>query len=366
MALVIVPVVLDRSGALTRKKIIASMPLSLDEIQALTDKARAEAALSVRRLEITAKSLKEKSNAQMVEVSRSREEIKRLGVEMATKVQSIGKLEAQTAELKADLDERSGQVSHLSSQLGAAEDLIEQKNEELHHLAKAHEEVSLISSGRQIEIAGRESEIERMSTDNSRLRAAVREIEDKLRISDDTTEHHLYALKTQTKRVADLEKKIEKMLSKLTDREEKLERRERELAQLRQERANAVPFAEAPGRSRVALAGSPGELDVNRQAAERDRLEVRLTALTRENKKLRAQNAADASPPPIAFGGAALREEIHQLAAQVVKLAANLDDPNSPIKKTLATRPALPGNAPGSTLSLAERVRALQKAASST
>ncbi len=58
-----------------------------------------------------------------------------------------------------------------------------------------------------------------------------------------------------------------------------------------------------------------------------------------------------------------LREQIHQLAAEVVNLTAKLDGPESPIRKALSMPPADDGGSTGSVLSLADRIRALQKAA---
>jgi len=58
---------------------------------------------------------------------------------------------------------------------------------------------------------------------------------------------------------------------------------------------------------------------------------------------------------------ARLREQMNELAAHVVNLAAKLDGPDSPIAKALA---AETGEGAGRTISLADRVRALQTATS--
>ena len=62
-----------------------------------------------------------------------------------------------------------------------------------------------------------------------------------------------------------------------------------------------------------------------------------------------------------------LREQINDLAAEVVSLTATLEGPDSPINKALAAAPAeaSPADGPHEKItSLADRVRALQKAAS--
>jgi hypothetical protein len=66
--------------------------------------------------------------------------------------------------------------------------------------------------------------------------------------------------------------------------------------------------------------------------------------------------------------GALLRERINDVAAEVVRLAANLEGTNSPIQKIIDQAPAARANGAqqnsddgGAPLSLADRVRALQR-----
>jgi hypothetical protein len=60
-----------------------------------------------------------------------------------------------------------------------------------------------------------------------------------------------------------------------------------------------------------------------------------------------------------ARSGAGLREQMNELAAEVVNLTMKLDGPDSPIAKALAGEGQQNGR-----VSLADRVRALQKAGS--
>ena len=81
LALMVAPAIWRRAVALTRKRIEASVPLSLTEIQADKDRMRAEFAMSTRRLEMSIKAFKEKAAAQIIEINRNREELKRLATE---------------------------------------------------------------------------------------------------------------------------------------------------------------------------------------------------------------------------------------------------------------------------------------------
>jgi chromosome segregation ATPase len=103
-------------------------------------------------------------------------------------------------------------------------------------------------------------------------------------------------------------------------------------------------------------------------AADRDLLEERLKLLTRENRKLKVDVAVHERTKSEEWSGerrqsAMLREQMNELAAEVVRLTAALEGPDSPIDKALG--PAGADNDPGKkAASLADKVRALQKAAS--
>ena len=81
LALMVAPAIWRRAVALTRKRIEASVPLTLAEIQADKDRMRAEFAMATRRLEINVKNFREKAAAQIVEINRNREELKQLMAE---------------------------------------------------------------------------------------------------------------------------------------------------------------------------------------------------------------------------------------------------------------------------------------------
>lgn len=381
LALLIAPALWRRAVALTRKRIEASMPLTLNEMQAGTDRVRAEAAMNIRRLEISVKSLKEKAANQLIEINRGREELRRLADENAERTRSLAELEAKVPELQTKLRERDQQVEDLSRRLGEADDLIQKRASEFEKLGKTYEDISFMSSSRQIELAGRESEIERLSTDVSRLRSQRADAERRLQEAMADKEALEETLKAERRRVADLERKIEQMLSTLAEREQRLERGEHELARLRQkfEKETANENGRGQGATNIEPSkpdmesgerptGQEDEADIRlaRLSAECDRLESRLTTLARENRRLRAGAAADTGSANDAGhgqrGDSVLREEIHQLAAEVVNLTATLDGPESPIRKALSMPPAngAPGGSAGSVLSLADRIRALQ------
>ena len=104
-------------------------------------------------------------------------------------------------------------------------------------------------------------------------------------------------------------------------------------------------------------------------SADRDLLEERLKILTRENRKLKVDIAVHERTKSEEWSGerrqsAMLREQMNELAAEVVKLTAALEGPNSPINEALGPHGEADNDTGKKITSLADKVRALQKAAS--
>ncbi len=395
LALMVAPAIWRRAVLLTRKRIEASVPLTMNEIQADKDQLRAEFAMSTRRLEMSIKSFRDKASAQIIEINRNREELKRLAEERAEKDRAITELEARSSELHAELRNREEQLKRLTTRLADTERILESKALEIDRLGQMYDEASLTASNRQIELVTRESEFERVSSDVEALRAQRRETEKRLREVVAESKAAQEALKTERKRAADAERKVERLLGTVADREDKLERREKEMARLREQTRSGArnsneldtrlleaqtdrmkleaELADLQLQMSTLLSGATGG-DVEKAMAslnkDRAKLEERMTTLARENKKLKAELTAIERAKTDDWSderrdSAILREQINDLAAEVVNLTALLDGPDSPINQILskgddARRP----EGADRIVSLADRVRALQKAAS--
>jgi chromosome segregation ATPase len=397
LALMVAPAIWRRAVNLTRRRIEASVPLTLNEIQADKDKLRAEFAMSTRRLEMSIKGFKEKAAEQIAEIGRSREELKRLAAERDEKHAAITELEAQGAELRAELRQREDQLQQANARLDEAGKALEARALDLERLGGLYEEATFAASGRQIELVARESEIERLNDDLARVSKGRREFDRRLSDAENERRNAFDTLAAEKKRVTDLEGKVERMLSTLADREEKLERREKELARLRDQLkglsgaedslgqklmdAQAEKFkleaqvAELSQQLSTMLSGARGgdvEKAVGKLSKDRERLEQRLSLLTRENKRLRAEldaieRARTEEWSDERRSSALLREQINDLAAEVVNMTIMLEGKDSAAAKALAQPVAdRPVDADGkAVISLADRVRALQKAAAS-
>jgi chromosome segregation ATPase len=371
LALLVAPAFWRRAVNLTRKRVEASVPMTLNEIQADKDRIRAEFAMSARRLEMGVEALRDKNAAQTIEIGRGREEIKALNSVIAEKNGAMAELESAGEALRAELHQRTDDLQRLSSKLADTDEAMQQRAAEIEKLGRMYDDASFSSSSRQIELVARESELEQLGSDAVRLKGKVEEADKRFQEREQEAATLRDAVKAEARKVDGLERKVAGMLSTIAEQEEKLELSTKDAARLREEVARAAMAENDLNARLVELQAEKSRLEARatettaamgdepEKSAGRERLESRLTALTRENRKLKA----DLRTIKTAEGGDdILRERIGELAAQMVHLTSALEGRGSPIAKALES-PASNAGQGGGKPSLADRVRALQKAA---
>lgn len=399
VALLLAPILWRRAVRLTTKRIEASMPLSANELEAEKDRLRASHAMTARRLEMNIENLNHKTSAQLVELSRMSEEARRLSEERAAQERLIARLKGEVERQAKALDEKAEAIASLEARLDETLAELETRSAGLLQLNDTYEEERLLASSRQIELVARETELRKVEGDLALLRRERKEAIREARDAETARDQAEAGLKVAEKRNADLQKKLEGQMRVLYELEEKLERREGEIARLRQDITNAsteslstqaarrlreaeeerdrlareladkslqlgTVLSEGGVRRSTPAQGFPAQ-DFN---DERETLQTRISRLMQENKKLRADlsaqkaktagSAKQKAPADTARADDALREQIHSLAAEVVSLTAALEGTDTPITRLLEK--AEPEGAEGRPLSLAERVRALR------
>lgn len=367
IALLVAPAMLRRAAKLTRRRFEASLPQTPAEIQADKDRIRAEAAITIRRLEIEAAQAREKATTQVIDISRGLEQIKALANEGDEKAKTIAALEARVETQQADLARQQEHIQQLSEKLAEVEHATASSSEEMQKLGVMYDEASLTASSRQIALVAREGDLERLNNELRQARLKRKEAEARAQALSLEARVAREEAKTERKKAGELDRRVNQLTSKLADSEDKLLRREAELARVR-DGATASSHGAAKS-SRQAVASShrvdTAQADIDQAlaklSADRERLEERLAVLARENKRLKHAGAANRGDA--AAGDAALREQMNDLAAEVVSLAARLEGPDSPINRTLADDADAAGAGEGkSPISLADRIRALQGA----
>ena len=84
LALMLTPPLWNRAVKLTTRKLEATMPMSLNDIQADKDQLRAEFAIELRKVEVALEKAKEKATRELIEANKRRVEIAMLNTDLAT------------------------------------------------------------------------------------------------------------------------------------------------------------------------------------------------------------------------------------------------------------------------------------------
>ncbi len=397
--LMIVPLVHNRAVRLTTRRLEAATPLSMAEIQADKDQLRAEFAMSARRLEMNVEQLKNKTTSQLAELGKKTDAINRMKIELGEKNATIFALEAREKAVKEQLRATEEEFAAKTEALRNAEQSLNQRQNELTKLNTELNDRSMTADTRQVELVavrahieelkGRVGEAERdFTATQARLTQERGESEAATRALSEARGQ----VENLSQRVTDLDRQLivqvkeaEMLGSRVTDLEARLATQGKLLAerdfennQLRQS-AQAAERLVKELRDEISLNNGGRAPVLEKMKAEKAAVEEQLRLARDERAKLQRdvqaiQQQAESSWATERMENALLRERINDIAAEVAKLAMQLEGPNSPIEAILSeTPPAKPvrpvngaaaqsGAIEGGTL--AERIRALQAHAS--
>jgi chromosome segregation ATPase len=318
----VIPLVHARAVRLTMRRLEADNPLSMAEIAAEKDQLRAEFAMAMSRLEMTVEQLKAKTTNQLAEIGKNNEAIGRIKFELSEKTAALLALEAKENQLSDDLAATRSELAEKTAALEQAEGALASAQSELTQVTASFNDSSVAAGGQRVELVA--------------LRAQAE------------------ALKGQ---VESYEKETKALWEDLNSKAAELEASKQQVAE---ERARADAFANRASELDRQLAEQPAESAT--LAARVQELQRELAAAKRDAENAGAYERME---------NAVLRERIDEVAAEVARLTATLEGPDSPINGILnASRPAAAaGNGPSPSVaslageskgSLAERIRALQ------
>ncbi|MBA8880618.1 hypothetical protein [Phyllobacterium myrsinacearum] len=323
LALVFAPPVWRRAMLLTRRRVEAETPLTLNEIQAQRDGLRAEHAVSERKLEMTLGEMKEKAARQLVEFSEKDRQVRRLTGDLTVR-------DATIAELQASLAAREEVLDKAGKDFSSTAQLLEQRSAELELSQRRLTSTATKADSLQIDVAAQSTRIENLSDELKEARQARRDSEEQKRKLDAELKALQHSLEQEKRRGDDAETRANALVTQDSDSEAELLRREKEIERLNERLRKVI----AEGRRQGAAAT---ETPRGKQAL-----------VQAEESKL-------------------LREEMNTLASQVVAMVTRLEGPASPVHTLLADTKdtSLVYDDSGEAIvSLADRIRALQKATS--
>lgn len=323
LALLVVPPIWRRATYLTRRRVEAEIPLTLNEIQAQRDGLRAEHALANRKLELMLENAKEKAGRLLADVS----EKDRLAAKFA---QELEQREQRISELEAILASDRENLNKLTAASAAQEKLLEQRAAELELLHRRLAGLATNADSLKIDLAAQSARIDNLSDDLKTARKDKRESDEQKRKAETELKALRSSLEQEIRQRSELDKQASALLRQLTDSEAKLARREKDIERVN-ERLRKVLAAE---RKQPAVTG---EVARGKQAF------------------VQAQE------------GDVLRDQMNDLAAQVIAMTAKLEGSESLINDLLGTSSngSEVRDADGKIIvSLGDRIRALQQAAS--
>ena len=399
LGLTIVPLVHSRAVRLTVRRMEAATPLSMAEIQADKDQLRAEFAMSARRLEMSVDQLKHKTTSQLAELGKKSDAINRLKLELGEKNATIFSLEAREKAVKEQFRASEEEFAAKTEALRLAEKALTDKQAELAKLSSELNDRSVTAESRQVELVAVHAQIDALKGrvgDAEKEFAATQARLEQERGQSETASRELAEARGRvenlSQRVTDLDRQLivqvkeaELLGNRVNDLEARLStqgkllaERDYEVNQLRQTR-DAAERTIKELRDELDLTNSGSLPALEKLKSEKAAAEEQLRVARDERAKLQRdinaiQQQAESSWATERMENALLRERINDIAAEVAKLAMQLEGPNSPIEALLAAEPAkasngaVNGTTPGVAAegggTLAERIRALQSHAS--
>src|SRR5215472_16171211 len=399
--LMIVPLVHNRAVRLTTRRLEAATPLSMAEIQADKDQLRAEFAMSARRLEMSVEQLKNRTTSQLADLGKKTDMINRMKIELGEKNATIFSLEAREKAVKEQLRATEEEFASKTDALRSAEQALTDKQGELTKLNTELNDRSMMADSRQVELVAVRAQIDELK---SRVGDAEREFASThARLTQERGESEVATrdlnearsrVENLSQRVNDLDRQLivqvkeaEMLGNRVNDLEGRLATQGKLLAerdfennQLRQALA-AAERTTKEARDELNLTNSDKWPALEKLKMEKAAVEEQLRIARDERAKLQRdvnaiQQQAESSWATERMENALLRERINDIAAEVAKLAMQLEGPNSPIEAMLAAEQtpakatngaAIAGTGAASAPqggTLAERIRALQAHAS--
>ena len=390
----VIPLVHARAVRLTLRRLEASTPVSMAEIAAEKDQLRAEFAMTMSRLDMSLEQMKAKTTSQLAELGRKSEAIARLKFELGEKAAALLALETKENQLTEDLGIAQGELAAKTAALEQTERALASAQAELAHVTASFNDSSVTAGGQRVELtalrahadalkgqlesyeketkalwehlnskttdletSGRELAEERARADN--LANRVAELDRQL--VGQTAESQAFSARLQ-----ELAARGDEQARLLADREHHSENlRNAAMGAQKIEAELRAQLAEAQDRHRVAIETlrtekSLIENELKRSQEERDKLQREIAAVKRDGENVGAYERME---------NAVLRERIDEVAAEVARLTATLEGPDSPIESILNSGRPTPGSgngpstappATGSKDTLADRIRTLQ------
>jgi chromosome segregation ATPase len=365
LLLVIVPLVHNRATRLTMRRLEASTPVSMVEIQADKDQLRAEFAMSTRRLEMSVDQLKSRTTGQLSELGKKTEAINRLKTDLGEKSAAMLAMEARETALREQIRVSEEELAFKTTAMHETARSLSDKEAELAKLSAELGERSFLTDSQRVEIVALRTQTEALKGQVDRAETDINGAQERLvreRQAADTATKELSAerekveglsgrvgelerqLTIQTTEAEVLNRRVQDLEGRLSEQSKVLAERDYESAQLRSA-AESTKRVENDLRSEISSLEQRYNGTSSSLRAEKAVLEKELEHTREERAKLLRELAthkrdAESTWAAERVENALLRERINDIATEVARLTMVLEGPGSAIENMLAESPA--------------------------
>ena len=355
IALLFFPLVHNRAVRLTMRRLEAATPLTIAEIRADKDQLRAEFAMATRRLEMSVEQMKAKTVAQLAELGKKTDAINQLKKELGEKTATIFSFEERDKSLIEQLRTAEEEFELKSSSLRETERVLAEKEAELSKLIAELGDQSISADSQRVELAAMRAQVEAMKISSGEFERTIKENDERL-----ARERSASAAA-----MSELNKRVQELEASLSDQGQRLAAHEQENQLLRGESETA---RKTEGDLRGELATVSSSV-ADKFKSDIDQLQGQLAAAALERAKLQAEIAKLQQE---AESTTFVRDRVNTVAAEVARITAALEGPDSPVATLIANGAGHGANGSGGGKArsagekngtLADRIRALQASA---
>ena len=329
LALIVAPVIQRRVVSLTERRIRASVPLSVAEIRAEKDMARAAFAAENARLSVDLKHNRDLLTESVARGSRLSNELVAIRAAKIAAENTIEERDSSLRDLNAELSERDDRITTLTGHFSDASRLAEAHKQEL---AKRDDHINRLGS----EIEELRIDLVTLDTEAENFKSQIRELRDErsalretLKLAETTNRDLELRLKSHDTRLAQTEEKLAKTITTLTDRENALDRRVAEVERFRlKNRELSDELRAARNALKSASAGTGKTAGANTGARQSPKPKPELRAM--DNSVITAPVSTEAMDPSVD------QAPQNPSAARMPDPAPRTMEPNEPRHETKA------------------------------
>jgi chromosome segregation ATPase len=373
IALMFFPLVHNRAVRLTVRRLEAATPLTIAEIRADKDQLRAEFAMATRRLEMSVEQMKAKTTAQLAELGKKTDAVNQLKKELGEKTTTIFAFEERDKALIEQVRTTEEEHELKSASLRETERVLAEKEAELSKLIAELGDRSISADSQRVELAALRAQVEAMKISVGEYERTIKQTGEQLareRSASATATTELAEARNKLEGFNTRSAELEKQLVAQTGEGGALNKRVQELEGLLTDQGQRLATHEQENqrlRGESEAAATATSTVADKFEAEVDQLQAQLASAALEHTKLQAeiaklQHEAEATT--------LVRDRVNTVAAEVARLTAALDGPDSPIATLIANGSGHGANGSGKAGSageqkgtLADRIRALQSSA---